>query len=237
MKKNQNILILFFIVLTFTSCYNTILPFRIPTSNPIIPNNEIIKDIPRYENGKIFKYYKFTKQKQKQLKLYIPENGYDSLMYRFWFTYPEGFHQFGELLELSFVPNQKPIAKYYKLDIFFNPTREYEVINFSLDTLIKVPKSGWNKLIDTLNILNIKNLPTIEDLDEFKDTSKKDDLFNNTSLTVLTEVSTSSKYRFYEYNSFNKYKNITEVNNIFKLIKYLRKEFKMVDIDSDWYKE
>ena len=220
-----------------TGCYNTLLPFRIPTSDPIVPDNSITKDIPKYENGKVFKYYKFIKQKQKQLELSIPENGYDSLLYRFWFVYPENLYQFGELLEISFKPNHTPTARYFKMHIFFNPTREYEVINNYKDTIIKTPKSGWNELIKKLNELNTNRLPSIDFLSEFKDPKKKDDLFNNTSLTVLTEISSQTDYRFYEYNNFEKYKYIDEVNKEYTLIKYLREEFFMVKIDTNWYKE
>ena len=233
----KNGLIILFTSLIFTSCYNTLLPLRIPTSTPKIPDNLINKEIPRYPNDRIFKYYKFTKQKQKQLDLSVPENGFDSLQIRLWFTYPENLYQFGELLELSFKPGQVPFAKYYKLDIFFNPTREYEVINFHKDSVIKEPKSGWVELSNKIDSLRIIELPTISDLKEFQDSTMLDDLFNNTSLTVVAEVSTDSSYRYFEYNNFDKYQEIKEVNNMYTFIKYIRKDLGMYPIDTNWYKE
>lgn len=234
MKK----LVLFlFLCIMVVGCYNTLLPIRIPTRSPKIPENSIIKDIPKYPNNKPYIYYKFTKQKQKQLNLSSPENGYDSLMFRIWFTYPEGLHQFGELLEIQFRPNQEPLAKYYRLSLFFNPTREYEVINSFKDTTIISPKSGWNSLIKIIDILKINELPTMENLSEFQEPSSQNDLFNNTSLTVSTEVATLTKYRFFEYNNFEKYESIDEVNKIFSFIKYIRDEFYMFPIDTNWYKE
>jgi len=213
------------------------LPFRIPTSSPTIPENSVEKEITRYPNNRLSKYYKFTKQKQKQLNLSIPENGYDSLQIRLWFTYPENLHQFGELLELNFKSGQNPSVKYYKLSIFFNPTREYEVVNYFKDTLIKEPKNGWDNLLNEIFNLRIKELPTISDLEEFQDPVMRDDLFNNTSLTVVTEVATVSNYRYFEYNNFEKYQSINEVNRMFTFIKYLRENLFMSKIDENWYKE
>ena len=233
----KNGIIIFLISLILSGCYNTLLPFRIPTSSPKIPDNKVEKEIPRYPNDKLFKYYKFTKQKQKQLDLSVPEQGFDSLQIRFWFTYPENLYQFGELLELSFKTGQEPIAKYYKLDIFFNPTREYEVINFHKDTLINNPKNGWTALSKKLVDLRIIDLPTISDLKEFKDSVILDDLFNNTSLTVITEIATDSKYRYFEYNNFDKYQDIEEVNRMYTFIKYIREDLYMFPIDTNWYKE
>jgi len=233
----KNGLIILFTSLILTSCYNTLLPLRIPTSSPKIPDNLISKEIPRYPNNRIFKYYKFTKQKQKQLDLSVPENGFDSLQIRLWFTYPENLYQFGELLELNFIPGQEPFVKYYKLDIFFNPTREYEVINFHKDTIIKEPKNGWVELSNKIESLKITELPTISDLKEFQDSVMLDDLFNNTSLTVVTEVSTDSSYRYFEYNNFDKYQEIKEVNNMYTFIKYIREDLSMYPIDTNWYKE
>lgn len=220
-----------------TSCYNTILPIRIPSSVPKVPDNLIEKEIPKYPNNRLSKYYKFTKQKQKQLNLSIPENGFDSLQIRVWFTYPENLYQFGELLELNFKKGQNPSAKYYKLDIFFNPTREYEVINYFKDTLINEPKNGWNDLSNRLFDLRINELPTISTLKEFQNPTMLNDLFNNTSLTVITEVATNSSYRCFEYNNFDKYQYIDEVNRMYLFIKYLRENLYMFQIDTNWYKE
>jgi hypothetical protein len=233
----KNAIIILVLCLTISSCYNTLLPVRIPTSLPKVPDNSIKKEIPRYPNNKLFKYYKFTKQKQKQLDLSIPENGFDSLQIRLWFTYPENLYQFGELLEFNYKSGQAPVAKYYKLDIFFNPTREYEVINFFKDTVINKPKNGWNDLTNKLMDLRIIELPTISDLKEFQDSVMFDDLFNNTSLTIVTEVSTDSTYRYFEYNNFDKYQNIEEVNRMYKFIKYIREDLYMFSIDTNWYKE
>jgi len=235
--KIKNGILIFSISLILSGCYNTLLPIRIPTSSPKIPENKVKKEIPRYANGKLFKYYKFTKQKQKQLDLSVPEQGFDSLQIRLWFTYPENLYQFGELLELNFKSGQKPIAKYYKLDIFFNPTREYEVINFHKDTLINNPKNGWTELSEKLMDLKIIELPTISDLKEFKDSVMLEELFNNTSLTVVTEISTESNYRYFEYNNFDKYRNIDEVDRMYSFIKYIREDLYMFPIDTNWYKE
>ena len=135
----------------------------------------------------------------------IPENGFDSLQFRLWFTYPENLYQFGELIELNYKKGQEPVAKYYKLDIFFNPTREYEVINRVKDTTIINPKNGWVDFTNKLMDLKIIELPTISDIKVFQDSVMLDDLFNNTSLTVVTEISTDSYYRYFEYNNFDKY--------------------------------
>jgi hypothetical protein len=233
----KNGIIILFSCIVLTSCYNTLLPIRIPTSSPRIPDNSIKKEIPRYTNNKLFKYYKFTKQKQKQLDLSIPENGFDSLQFRLWFTYPENLYQFGELIELNYKKGQEPVAKYYKLDIFFNPTREYEVINRVKDTTIINPKNGWVDFTNKLMDLKIIELPTISDIKVFQDSVMLDDLFNNTSLTVVTEISTDSYYRYFEYNNFDKYQNIDEVSRMYQFIKYIRENLYMYPIDSNWYKE
>ena len=230
------IIICFLSILT-TSCYNTLLPIRIPASSPKIPESNVKKDIPRYSNGRLYKYYKFTKQKQKQLDLSIPEYGVDSLMIRLWFTYPENLYQFGEFLEIRIEPNKEPTARYCKLDIFFNPSREYEVINFHSDTLIKLPLNGWPNLIEKINDLRITELITVDQLSEFQDSTLKNDLFNGTSLTVLIEIATLSDYRFFEYTNFEKYKYIDEVNRMFTFIKLIREELYMYPIDTNWYKE
>lgn len=237
MNYMKNGVLILFVSAILMSCYNVIIPIRIPTASPTIPDNSIRKEIPRYPNGKVFKYYKFAKQKQKQLDLSVPENGFDSLQIRMWFTYPENLYQFSELLELSFKPGKTPVAKYYKLDIFFNPTREYEVINFHKDSVIKEPKNSWLALESKIKKLKIIELPTMSDLKEFQNPKMLDDLFNNTSMVVGTEVSTDSTYRYFVYNNFDKYQYIQEVNNMFTFIKYIREDLHMYPIDTNWYKE
>lgn len=223
--------------LLLTSCYNTLLPFRIPTSNPILPESNTLKDIPTYSNGKYFVFYKYAKQKQKQLQISIPECGTDSLMIRLWFSYPEKIYQYGELIELLFKPNEIPVAKYSKLNLFFNPTRDYEVINKHKDSTILNPIHGWNNISNKINELNILNLPTIESLSDYKFQNNNQRDYNNSSLTVAVEISTKLKYRFYQYNNFEKYKSIEEVSNLYTFIKLLRLELNMYKIDENWYKE
>jgi len=92
-------LLLLTIILLY-GCNNTIYPIFIPAKSPSIPEKSIVKNIPKYKNEKVFYYYRFVKQKQKQLNLSIPENGTDSLLLRMWFTHPIGLYQSGELFEI-----------------------------------------------------------------------------------------------------------------------------------------
>ena len=220
-----------------SSCYNTLLPFRIPTSNPKLPETNTTKEIPTYSNGKYYVFYKYAKQKQNQLHISSPEYGTDSLMIRLWFSYPENIYQYGELVEILFKPNEIPVAKYSKLNLFFNPTRDYEVINKHKDSIIKKPVNGWNNISTKINELNILNLPTIENLTTYKIQNNNQRDYNNTSLTVSVEISSKSNYRFYQYNNFEKYKSIKEVNDLYTFIKLLRTELAMSSIDENWYKE
>lgn len=243
MKKitiNKTILIItIFFAFIFTGCNNTILPLRIPTKDPKIPENGIEKEIPTYKNtnNKIFVYYKYTKQKQDQLKLSIPENGYDSLMLRIWFTYPSGLYQFGELLEINFQKNTEPTAKYTRMDIFFNPTRDFENINYRIDSIISIPKEGWDNFTQIIESYQITKLPTIENIPEYNLRNKESNGYDykNNYMTVAIEVSTPTKYRFIQYNNFIKYQDIKEVGEMYSFIQYLRKNFYMNEVDPQWY--
>lgn len=220
------------------SCNNTILPIRIPTGEPSIPQNNIVKEIPRYpQNNKVFLFYKLAKQKQKQLNLSVPENGYDNLLLRFWFTYPEGLYQYSELLEIEYPVDADPTARYTRMRIFFNPTRDYENINSHADSIITTPKSGWDKFTIDMNHLDIANLPTIEDIPKYKELAGGIYDYGNNFLTVACEIATKDKYRFIQYNNFEKYKEIEEVGNMYDFIRLLRSEFYMREITDEWYGE
>ena len=197
-----------FLVLSIflTGCNNTIYPIFIPAKAPKVPENNIVKDIPRYPNGKLYTFYILTKQKEKQLGLSVPENGYDSLLLRMWFTYPKGIYQFAELVELRVDSTKTITSKYTKMKIFFNPSRRYEVINRYKDTFI-TPTCGWKAFMDTFNKFQITKLPTIEVIPKYTERNPKDDPdYGNTLLTVSVEVATKSEYRFFQYNNFKKYK-------------------------------
>jgi len=144
MKNNViSPIILIICLLNMASCNNTLLPIRVPTGEPTIPTNNIVKEIPRYEeNNKVYIYYKLAKQKQKQLELVVPENGYDSLLLRLWFTYPENLYQYGEMVEIQYAANNDTKATYTKMRIFFNPTRDYEQINYHVDSTISPKMAG-----------------------------------------------------------------------------------------------
>ena len=222
MTKNKNIsfaitlLGLYSLAMLVSSCNNTIYPICIPSKTPKIPDNGITKEIPRYPNGKLYVFYIFAKQKQEQLELSVPENGYDSLLIRMWFTYPEGYNQFAELLELRVDSNKTVTARYTMLKIFFNPSRRYELVNWHWDTLL-IPKCGWPTFIDTLKSLQIAKLPTIENIPKYKEVNGENNLdYDNTLLTVSVEVATKTEYRFYQYNNFKKYKYIDEVARLYR---------------------
>jgi hypothetical protein len=238
MKMTLKLIIVSFIFsVVLSGCVNTIYPFRIPYKSPKIPENSIKKDIPRYPNNKLFAFYKFTKQKQKQLNLSIPENGFDSLLVRMWFSYPEGLYQLGEMVELRFKSDSLPIVTYTKMRLFFNPSRLYEVINYHKDSIINEPISGWSEFIDKLKKSDITDLPTIENIPKYIELSGDGFDYANTSMTVSVEISQKDTYRFYQYNNFEKYKHLVHVNMLYTFIKYIRKDLSMLSIDPEWYKE
>ena len=236
--KLKIIAIIFLISLSITGCYNILLPIRIPTRQPEIPQNLIKKDIPKYPDNKVFTYYKYAKQKQKQLNLSAPEDGYDSLLLRIWFTYPESLHQYAELLEININSNNIKSAKYTRMRIFFNQSRDCEVINSHIDSLVNEPNKGWENFMQMLNTYEITKLPTIESLKIYKSFNRNRGGidYKNTRLTVSVEVATKNEYKFIQYNGFEFYKVIDEVNNMYSFIKYLRNDFHMVEIDPKWYK-
>ena len=236
-KPFKIILISTLISLILSGCVNTIFPIRIPTKSPDIPENSIRKNIPRYPNNKVFAYYKFAKQKQEQLNLSIPENGYDTLLVRLWFSYPQGTYQFAEMVEFQFQSDSIPESTYSKMRIFYNHSREYEVINNHKDSTINEPLSGWSNFIDSLQYSEIADLPTIESIPKYIELSGDGVDYNNTGMTVAVEVSQKDTYRFYQYNNFEKYKQIDEVSKMYKFIKFIRKDLNMISIDPNWYKE
>lgn len=235
-KQIRLVFLIFMTGLILTGCYNTLLPIRIPTKKPKIPENSILKDIPRYENGDLFAYYRFTKQKQEQLGLSVPENGYDSLLIRFWYSYPENLNQYAELVELKIDSIGKTSADYIKMLNFFNPTRLYEKINRHFDTIVS-PKCGWTVLIDSIHDLGITKLPTQEFLPEYIEINKGERDYGNTFMTVCVEVSTKNEYRFFQYNNFEKYKNIDEVNRLYRFLLFFREQMGLRENDKGWYGE
>ena len=224
-------------ILMLISCNNTLLPVRIPTGDPKIPANDIAKDIPRYdENNKVYLYYKLAKQKQRQLKLTVPENGYDSLLLRLWFVYPQDLFQFGEMVEIKYSADGTAKANYTKMRIFFNPTRDYENVNSHRDSLITIPKGGWQNFSDTLRHLKIVDLPTIEHIPFYR--SQVTGLgYDNNYMTVACEIATKDKYRFIQYNNFEEHKNISQVKQMYDFVRFLRTELGMTEIDKGWYGE
>lgn len=236
MKKIPFFIILIYLLMMI-SCNNTLLPIRIPTGEPSIPKNDIDKDIPRYdENNKVYLFYKLAKQKQKQLDLVVPENGYDSLLLRLWFVYPQDLFQYGEMVEIKYDPDAEPKANYTRMRIFFNPTRDYEQINYHVDSVISAPKNGWDNFSKTLNRLKVKDLPTIEHIPQYRKRVTGYG-YDNNYMTVACEIATKDKYRFIQYNNFEKYKDIFEVAWMYEFIRFLRSEFDMEEIDDAWYGE
>jgi len=222
-------------VLCLISCNNTLLPVKIPASEPTIPKNDIVKEIPRYkENNKVYLFYKLAKQKQKQLDLVIPENGYDSLLLRLWFVYPENLHQYGEMVEIKCDSTNDIKATYTKMRIFFNPTRDFERINNHVDSIISIPMHGWTNFSNTLNRLDIVNLPTIEQIPQYNK-AENGWGYDNNYMTVACEIATKNKYRFIQYNDFEKHKDIDEVARMYEFIRFLRSEFDMQEIHEGWY--
>ncbi len=128
-KIIRTLLVFLGLTILLTGCNNTIYPIYIPARAPKVPENAIVKDIPRYPRGKLYTFYILAKQKEKQLGLSAPENGYDSLLMRMWYTYPKGIYQFAELVEISLDSSKAYTAYYTKMRIFYNPSRRYEVIN------------------------------------------------------------------------------------------------------------
>lgn len=227
--------VLFGLTVLLTGCNNTIYPIYIPAKAPKIPENNIVKDIPRYPKGQLYTYYILAKQKEKQLGLSVPENGQDSLLMRMWFTYPQGIYQFAELLELRIDSSKTITAKYTMMKIFFNPSRRYEVINWHKDTLM-TPKCGWTGFMDTLNTFQITKLPTIEVIPKYIEKNGINNYdYDNTLLTVSVEVATKSEYRFFQYNNFKKYKDINEVNRMYLFELFQRKQLGLRENDEAWY--
>lgn len=226
---------LFVVIIFLTSCNNTIYPIYIPAKAPKVPENNIVKEIPRYPKGQLYTYYILAKQKEKQLGLSIPENGQDSLLMRMWFTYPQGIYQFAELVELRVDSIKRITAKYTMMKIFFNPSRRYEVINWHKDTLM-TPKCGWTAFMDTLNIYQITKLPTIEVIPKYIEKNGKDNYdYDNTLMTISIEVATKNEYRFFQYNNFKKYKDIDEVNRMYLFELFQRKQLGLRENDEGWY--
>jgi hypothetical protein len=240
--KNKDIIsfakilaILYSLTMLIGGCNNTLYPIYIPSKTPKIPDNGIAKEIPKYPNEKLYVFYIFAKQKQEQLELSVPENGYDSLLIRMWFTYPEGYNQFAELLELRVDSNKTITARYIMLKIFFNPSRRYELVNWHWDTLL-IPKCGWSTFIDTLKLLQITKLPTIENIPKYKEVNGENNLdYDNTLLTVSVELATKNEYRFYQYNNFKKYKYIDEVAKLYRFELFQRKQLGLRENDDGWY--
>lgn len=221
-------------MLFISGCYNIPKLLNKQEKELTFPVNKIIQDIPKYNNGQFFAYYIFTKQKQKQLELSIPENGYDSLMLRMWFSYPSSLNQFAELVELKIDSNGICSGKYIKMRNYFNPKILYEKIKIHADTIVN-PLCGWPCLMDSLNRLEIIKLHTIESLPKYKKTNKNDIGFDNDYLTLSVEVSTENEYRFYQYNNFEGFKNIDEVSRLYRFILFLREQLCMVENDPYWY--
>lgn len=168
------------------------------------------------------------------MELDIPENGYDSLLLRFWFTYPEGLYQYGEMLEIKFPANDAPQATLSRMRVFFNPTREYENINSHQDTIISSPKNGWDNFSNMIYRVDLKSIPTMENIPLYKERTGGYD-FDNDLLTVSCEIATKDTYRFIDYNNFDKYKDIFQVGQMYEFIRNLRDEFYMHNIDDGWY--
>jgi len=203
-------------------------------SEKIIPVPESNKelDIPKYENGKPFVYWHFSKQKEFQLDLISPETSIDSLILRVWVTIPSRKrNQRHDLFELRY-ENEKWTAQVINMNVDFYKSRiEEDIINYTV-TEVK-PKTNWNTLIDSLYILKIDSLPSDQFLPNY---AFRGYSYSNKAPTLCFEYATPSIYRFYQYNNvWQLEENYWQAENVISFINLLDREFCVDSLAYDFY--
>jgi hypothetical protein len=206
--------------------------------NISIPKSSKEIDIPKYEtkdqlNGTPFVYWKFCKQKEKQLGLKKPEISSDSLIFRIWITNPIGSKgQSHGLIEIRYDSLQWT-GNLTLMRVDFNAKNLSETITKSKTWKLDPMKTNWETIVDSLFRLKIDVLPTDEQIPNYYTESTR---YNNNSPTFSFEYATKEKYRFYQYGDIYRTPDkFWQPKNVIKILDLLEDEFQWNSKGQDYF--
>ncbi len=196
-----------------------------------IPDNEIHKDIPYYDNMPYPDvFFIYVRQKEKALNLPELLNGYDDFAFRAWISSPTGQGiQQGELIEIRQTKGEWT-GHYYTMDIKFIPSKNEEQILTYKSYDIKPTDITWNQLMGYLVESDIFELKSLNQLDAYKALPANEKGYPKGSSVISFEVATSKLYRFFQYHALPKYMQIEEVRKVDGIMKLLKYEFDIAGV-------
>ncbi len=229
MKKFLTLLM--FVVL-FSSCSHFFNRKKLLKKIIPVPESNKELDIPKYENGKPFVYWHFTKQKESQLDLNSPETSTDSLIFRVWFIEPSRKRNQSHILFEMKYEKDKWTAQVINMSVDLHMSRiEEKITNYSVTEIQPITK--LNNVIDSLYILKIDSLPTDQLLPNY---ASKTSNYANKAPTVCFEYATPDFYRFYQYNNVWQMENdYWQAKNVTSFIKLIDREFSIDSLAYDFY--
>lgn len=182
-----------------------------------VKENKIDTNIFKKDNfinkyGKYEANYLFVKNDVERTKLNVLENGYDSITVRLWYVYFEPRTQVVEIRKDS----KGWIAEFLTIKRQLTYNRD-TIVKIIEDTIVKNPKSGWQKFTDKLFALNITNLGSSSDIIDYDAPSDGE--------YVNIEIATKEVYHLYNYPSPKSNLNIKEAKLLEDIMQLIEDEF------------
>jgi hypothetical protein len=146
----------------------------------------IVKDIPEWHQRSKWSQ-SLVKQLQNDLKVGSLENGFDSLQMRIWIECRQGQPSSMILLQTK---NSLWNAIFYSFNIEYGENQNFEIRN--INSVVKMPKSGWGTFSDSLLRSGITNLPDYTEYGE-------NYFIPTDGNSVWVEIGSLKEYTLYSY--------------------------------------
>ena len=187
---------------------------------PKASQQEVIKDIPVSENGKLAYSYTLTKEYIQKANLEVIEKGFDSICIRLWYCYGFGPWQIVEIKK----DNKEWLAEFILLTEVRNKVDSSTSIKKT--SISATPKSGWDFFLKEFFSKNIITLPTSFSISGYELVTDGD--------FFITEIATKNHYRIYSYSALKFNLNIKQAREMADVILLIEKEFGVERLNKDF---
>lgn len=180
-------------------------------------SHKFVKDIPVTPTGKPFYPYQFINEYTKKTGIAPVENGFDSMIIRFWFLPNIGSWQ---VLEIK-----KDDEKWTGENNLLAQEFSLKDSSFSLKklTISKTPKSGWDDFISKLFSKGLTSMPTDFLIPDYEAGTDGD--------ILIVETATVNSYRIFSYGSLFFNLNSGYAKKMSDIVLFIEKEFEIKVVD------
>lgn len=191
-----------------------------------IPENNIHKDIPFYDNDAYPSvHFTYARQKEDALNLTKILNGFNDFIFRIWINSPTGKGiQDGELIEIRQTDGAWSGNFYSMKTNFISSKNEEAVVSFEKYE-IEPEYLSWNEVLAYLVEEGIFEMKSLDQLEAYQQLPKDKKGYPYGSSVISFEVATDKMYRFYHYFALPKFMEIDEVRQVDTIMKFLTQEF------------